>query len=111
MADSKDEKAEQAKGDAQETKTLFVKSTARPTRDGGNKTALFEVHPDHPGGQAHVAGPTPVEVAQTPEVSAALREGRIVEVSKSEKAAYDREQQQRAAAQAKCPNCGAVLPK
>lgn len=45
-----------------------------------NRVALSERHPDHPGGEAFVAGRRPVLVAETPTVKVALREGRLEEV-------------------------------
>jgi hypothetical protein len=113
MGDEKITETPQTKTEGEKPRTVFVKSTLKTSPDGGNKTALFEAHPDHPGGQAHVAGPAPVEVALTPEVTAAIRDGRLAEVDKSERDAYDREQQKKADAalkEGRCPSCGAVLP-
>ena len=58
-------------------------------KDG--KVALWEVHPDHPGGEVFVVTSAPtadvpepkekvVEVAETPKVLNALKEGQIVKV-------------------------------
>lgn len=49
------------------------------TSGNPGKVGLWERHPDHPGGEAFVAS-RPVEVAETPAVQAALKDGRLVEV-------------------------------
>lgn len=46
----------------------------------GNRVALWERHPDHPGGEAFVAGPKPVQVAATLQVQRLIRTGALVEV-------------------------------
>lgn len=46
--------------------------------DGGNTVALWEVHPDHPGGEVFVTGTNVFEVARTPAVEARLRNGTFV---------------------------------
>lgn len=43
-----------------------------------NRVALWEQHPDHPGGEVFVAGSRVVEVAQTARVLALLRVGVLV---------------------------------
>ena len=53
---------------ADEQKTIWVK--ARP--EMGERNALWERHPAHPGGEIFVQGDEPVEVAETPEVMARL---------------------------------------
>lgn len=57
------------------TKLIWV----QPGKDDG-RVALFENHPDHPGGEAFVAGP-PVEVALTTLVEKKLASGVLVQVS------------------------------
>ena len=54
---------------------IVVKSNLR-----GQTVALWERHPDHPGGEVFVAGPGDVPVAETPAVQAALKRGDLVEV-------------------------------
>lgn len=46
----------------------------------GDRVALWERHPSHPGGEAFVAGSKPVQVAATPQVSRLIRAGVLVEV-------------------------------
>lgn len=65
---------------AKKVQLINVRSTLKPKPDGGNPVALREVNPKHPGGEAFVAGPKPVEVALTAEVQAKLREGVLEEV-------------------------------
>lgn len=65
-------------------KTIHVVSTLPARDDGGSQVALFEIDAAHPGGQAYVAGPVPVEVSPTAEVSRAIHEGRMREVPQSE---------------------------
>jgi hypothetical protein len=72
------------KVEGEKVKTIFVKSTLPVERDGGSRVALYEAHPDHPEGEAFVAGEFAVEVAETGEVLKALSEGRIVKSTKSE---------------------------
>ena len=57
-----------------------VRSTLTPKKDGGDVVVLWEQDDAHPGGQAFIAGPAPVEVALTPAVSKLLRDGVIEEV-------------------------------
>lgn len=55
--------------------TIFVQPRAEllvPDAGGGYRTALYERHPAHPGGEVYIAGPGVVEVAQTPDVMARL---------------------------------------
>lgn len=47
-----------------------------------NRVALWERHPDHPGGEIFVVGDNEVEVAETHAVKTALNQGRVVEVEK-----------------------------
>ena len=74
---------------ADKVSTIKVKSNRT---DG--KVALWEAHPDHPGGEVYIAIGAPtvdvpeskakvVEVAETPKVLGALKEGLIVKVSDS----------------------------
>lgn len=46
----------------------------------GDRVALWERDPAHPGGEAFVAGPALVQVAPTPAVLAGIRVGRLVEI-------------------------------
>jgi hypothetical protein len=46
----------------------------------GNRVALWERHPDHPGGEVFVAGPGEFEVAETAAVKKRLNDGWLVEV-------------------------------
>lgn len=55
--------------------TILVKS-AKP----GNHVALWDRHPDHPGGEVFVSGDAVVEAAETPGVLRALADKRIVQV-------------------------------
>lgn len=55
--------------------TIFVK--AGPATPAG-RVALWEVDPQHPGGEVFVAGETVVEVAPTSEVNYRLRNERLV---------------------------------
>lgn len=59
-----------------EQDTIWVKCA---TADG--KVCLWDRHPDHPDGEAFVAGDTAALVAQTPAVVTALGQGRIVKTS------------------------------
>lgn len=56
------------------TKLIWV----QPGKSDG-RVALFESHPDHPGGEAFVAGP-PVQVALTAMVDRKLAFGELIEV-------------------------------
>lgn len=47
----------------------------------GNQVALWDRDPRHPGGEVFVVGERVVEVALTPPVQKALKQGRIVEVA------------------------------
>lgn len=51
-----------------------------------DEVALWEVNPDHPGGEVLVAGPSVFEVATTPKVLHKLATGELVKVG-GEKAA------------------------
>lgn len=55
--------------------TILVKSAK-----DGNQVALWDRHPDHPGGEIFVSGPAVVEAAETPGVLRALADKRIVQV-------------------------------
>jgi hypothetical protein len=46
----------------------------------GNQVALWERHPDHPGGEVFVAGPDEFEVAETAAVKKRLNDGWLVKV-------------------------------
>lgn len=59
---------------------ITVKSTLPEKPDGGNEVVLWEIHEDHPEGEAFVAGPNPVKVGRTPLVLKALGDKRLVEV-------------------------------
>ena len=48
-----------------------------------NRVALWEVHDDHPGGEVFVAGPEPVEVAQTSLVNEKLSRGILARASEA----------------------------
>lgn len=50
---------------------------------GDGRVALYEQHPDHPGGEAFVAQ-TPVQVARTPAVERKLAAGDLAEVRQTE---------------------------
>ncbi len=76
-------------------KVIEVVSNLVPREDGGDPVALFERHEAHPGGEAFIAGPRPVSVALTARVIEALREGRIIEASKQDRADYEAEQAER----------------
>lgn len=69
------------------SKRIFVRSTLPVRRDGGSPVAFTEVHPDHPNGEAFVAGRKPVEVADTDAVRIAIREGKIEETEKPDERA------------------------
>lgn len=45
-----------------------------------SRIALFEKHPDHPGGELLVTGESEFQAAKTRAVLAALGDGRLVEV-------------------------------
>ena len=49
---------------------------------GGWVVALWERHPEHPGGEVFLAGGGEFEVALTPAVAARLRDGRLVAVDR-----------------------------
>jgi hypothetical protein len=66
--------------------TIQVRSKLKSAADGGHPTALWEVDPAHPGGEAFIAGPGSVEVAETAGVMGALRDDKIERV-RSEKSA------------------------
>lgn len=51
-----------------------------------NRMALFERHPDHPGGEIAVYGDGTFAVARTKEVEAHLRSGELVESDEAEAA-------------------------
>lgn len=58
-------------------KLITVRSTIPTKADGGNIVALYEVHPDHPDGEAYVAGPKPVRVARTSDVQKAISDEKL----------------------------------
>lgn len=49
----------------------------------GNRVALWERHPDHPGGEIFLKGGTVADAAETPAVRAAISAGRLVVLSSS----------------------------
>ncbi len=51
---------------------IVVKSTLPD-----NRVALWDRHPDHPDGEVFVAGERKVTVAETPQVKAAIKAGRV----------------------------------
>jgi hypothetical protein len=81
MANKKPDKDESnatdESGEVKDVEPEFI--TVRSARSD-NRTAFFEQHKRHPGGEAFVAGSEPVKVAKTPEVLRALNDRRIVEV-------------------------------
>lgn len=79
-----------------EQKTIFVKSALKQKEDGSHPLAIFEQDARHPAqkdaagkeipgskGEAWVAGEVVVEVFPTKGIISALRNDRIVEVTKS----------------------------
>lgn len=62
--------------------TMSVKST-RPD----NRVALWERDENHPGGEAMVYGPDPVEVGDTPLVRLRIGEGALEQVRETRKPA------------------------
>lgn len=48
----------------------------------GNRVALWQVHPDHPGGEVFVVGDKGVKVAETDAVKEAIKDGKLVQVGK-----------------------------
>lgn len=57
---------------------------------GGSVVALWERHPEHPGGEVFLAGGGVFEVALTPAVEARLRDGRLVAAEAEVAAAVER---------------------
>lgn len=53
--------------------------TVKATHPG--RVAVWDRHPDHPGGEIFVYSDEPVKAAMTPAVMLALSEGRIVEAA------------------------------
>ncbi len=51
-----------------------------------NRVALHEHHPDHPGGEAFVAGDREIEVAETNAVKVAIKQDRLEVVKSATKA-------------------------
>jgi len=47
-----------------------------------NRVALWERHPDHPGGEVFIAGLGEYDVAPTPAVQARLKSGALAEIEK-----------------------------
>jgi hypothetical protein len=60
------------------TKFINVKSGRND-----NRVALWEKHPNHPDGEAWVAGDTVVRVAQTSAVLKGLKDGDLVEADEA----------------------------
>ena len=58
-------------------KIITVKSALEDT----TRVALWEVHPDHPGGEVFIAGEESHHVAETRRVREALRAGRLAQVA------------------------------
>lgn len=65
--------------------TIFVR-LAKPQT---NQVALWERHPDHPGGEVFLAGDGEFEVAATPAVETRLRKGSLVLVEPAVASAPD----------------------
>lgn len=61
---------------------ITVTSTLPAKADGGYPIALYETHPEHPNGEAYVAGPKEVQVARTPAVHRLISEGTLEVVEK-----------------------------
>lgn len=73
-------KAPAAKAKPKSNGTIFVRSLLKGKPGGGDAVVLFERDDRHPGGEAYVAGNTPVEVFPTPQVAALIREEKLEEV-------------------------------
>jgi hypothetical protein len=74
------EETEKPKTKPAEPEYISVRSTAPPKADGGSVVVLWERDPAHPGGEAMIAGESPVRVGMSPAVSKLLRDGEIEEV-------------------------------
>lgn len=61
-------------------KKVFIKSNLPDAKDGSHPLALWEKNENHPEGEIWVAGDVVVEAALTPEVIAAIRNEKVVEV-------------------------------
>ncbi len=66
---------------AEDFDIVTVVSTAPLATDGGSVVVLWEKNNAHPGGEAFIAGDTPVRVALTPTVQKLITDGRIEEVA------------------------------
>jgi hypothetical protein len=73
-----------------EPKTLWVRAiTGLDTHgEGVHDSLLFERDKQHPGGEAFIAGPLPVEVGMTARVRALLHDEKIEEVPADQVAAH-----------------------
>ncbi len=74
-------KAKKAKPGEKKSKLMIVRSTLKPTPDGGDPVVLHEQDERHPGGFAFVSGKAPVEVFATPAVLNALKEGWLKDIT------------------------------
>lgn len=72
--------AKPAVNEKPQLKRIKVRSNLVNAPDGGARIALSEKHPDHPDGEVFIAGPGEFEVANTPGVNTAIREGRLAPV-------------------------------
>lgn len=64
--------------------TIWVRSLVKGRPGGGDQVVLWERDERHPGGEAYIAGETPVEVFPTPAVTALIRELKLEEVEVEE---------------------------
>lgn len=83
-------------------KLITVRSTIPTRPDGGNVIALYEIHEDHPDGEAFVAGPGPVKVARTGTVHRLISDGTLEEVG-AKKPDDSEDDEEDAAPQARAP--------
>jgi hypothetical protein len=70
--------------------TIWVRSILPVAADGGTPVAFYEQDPAHPGGEAWVTGPDPVEVGNIASVLAAIGDKRIEEVPAAKRASSDK---------------------
>lgn len=70
-----------AKASAKSKKLILVRSTLPPKPEGGDEVVLSEQDSRHPGGQAFIAGKTPVEVFPTPAVTALIKNEKLKDVT------------------------------
>lgn len=57
--------------------------TIRVRANAGQRVALWERHPDHPGGEIFLKGDDTADVAETPAVRSAIGDGRLLLISPS----------------------------